>query len=305
MSTLTWGSGIAAILMCTVVLGLAASDGSAAVVALKDFDTVGLGGNLDSVFTGAISGSTITVYTGATRDAPLPNYANTSIGFWYNYGTATTSTTNSSGGSAPSDTILLHFDLSLLPGFGPGAVINSAELRLHAASGNAGSYQPRYVVTQAWSEGNKTGNYPGLNPAAPGASRAHPNGLNSTSNRNADNSVGTINSGSWGVNGNTQWNTDVDTAPVPNAIAKAAVNNFYVWAVTDIVNSWAQGTVVNRGFAMQAYGSINRPYHMSEYGATNANFEPVLFIDYEPVPEPASLALLAMTAPVILLRRRS
>jgi hypothetical protein len=129
--------------------------------------------------------------------------------------------------------------------------------------------------------------------------------LNSATKQNADGTVGTINSGSWGVNGDAQWDTAVDTAAVPNAVAKTAVSNFYVWTVTDIVDSWAQGTVVNRGFAMQAYGPLNRPYHMSEYGATDPNFEPVLFIDYEPVPEPASLALLAMTAPVILLRRRS
>lgn len=304
MGKLTWRPRIAAILACTVVLGLTASNSSAAVVALKDFDTVGLGGNLGSAFSGAINDSTISVYIGATQDAPLPNLGNGSMGFWFNYGARTTSTTNSSGGSAPSDTILLHFDLGLLPGFGPGAVINGAELRLHAASGNTGSYLPRYVVTQAWSEGNKNGNYPGLDPAAPGASRAHPNGLNSASNRNADNSAGTINSGSWGVNGDTQWNTDVDTASVPNFVAKAAVSNFYVWTVTDMVDAWAQGTVNNLGFSLQAYGSINRPYHMSEYGATDANFEPVLFIDYEPVPEPASLALLALAAPVVLLRRR-
>jgi hypothetical protein len=97
MSKLRRRSRIAAILVCMVVIGSMAGISSAAVVALKDFATVGLGGNLDSAFTNAINNSTISVYTAATRDAPLPYYTNASIGFWYNYGAATTSLTGASG----------------------------------------------------------------------------------------------------------------------------------------------------------------------------------------------------------------
>ena len=184
-------------------------------------------------------------------------------------------------------------------------MVNKAELRLRNASGNSGTFGPlSYVVTQDWSEGNKTGNYPGIAPAAAGASRAHPNGINSASNRQADNTAGTSTSGDWGVNGDSQWNQAVDAAEVPNLVTKAVASSFRVYTVTDTVNNWAQGTVANRGFALPGNTGAYALY-LSEYGATNANYEPVLFVDYTPVPEPISLALLALSIPAVLLRRRS
>lgn len=298
------GTRVGLFAVCAAILGIAAANSPANVVALKDYSTVAAGGNLDTVFSSAISGGTITVYAGATADARLTTYTNTSMAFWYNYGTSTTSA-QLSNTSWPS---LIRFDLSLLPGFGPGAIVNKAQLRVRFAGGNSGiGYGTlAYVVTQDWSEGNKAGGYPGASPAAPGVSQAHPNGLNTSTNQNADGSPGTVNSGSWGVGGNAQWNAAVDTAPVPNVVAYdlTTYGGFPVWTVTDIVNSWAQGTVANRGFCVPRTTGCNYTFYFSEYGATNANYEPVLFIDYTPVPEPVTLALAATVVSVALMRRR-
>ena len=92
---------------------------------------------------------------------------------------------------------------------------------------------------------------------------------------------------------------------VPNLVNKGIdANKFRVWTVTDIVNNWAQGTVANRGFCLPGTTTNNHSVYFSEYGATNANYEPVLFIDYTPAPEPVSLALLALSLPLAAWRRR-
>ena len=133
-----------------------------AIVAMKDYATVATGGSLDTAFSNAIANATVAVYTGATADTQLSQYTGSASGaFWYNYGTATQSVYIGSTSGTP----LIRFDLSLMPGFGPGAVINKAELRLRDVGGNTGNFGTlSYVVTQNWSEGNKTGGYPAQPP---------------------------------------------------------------------------------------------------------------------------------------------
>lgn len=285
-----------------ILTGLILSPATGAVVALKDYATVAAGGTLDSAFTGAINDQTMQVYTNSTADTMLSQYGSGSGTFWSNYGTATKNTHISN----VTYTSLVQFDLDQLPGFAPGAVITKAQLRMRIAAGNTGSYNPlRYVVTQDWAEGNKNSAYPGTTtqaPAAEGASNAHPKGLNTGANQKADGTAGTSTSGSWGVNGDTQWDPAVDSAVVPN-VAVTKSSSFLVWTVTDIVQSWAEETVANRGFVLPR-SNTNYTVYFSEYGATTANYEPVLFIDYTPVPEPATLALLALSS-LMFVRRKA
>ena len=300
---------VRAALLAAAGLGLWASPSSGVVVGLKDRAVVATGGTLDAAFSGAITDNSITIYTNAVADTGLYAAGNS---FWMNQGIATTTSIG---------TMLIQFDLAQLPGFGPGAVINKAELRVRPSAGNSGTLNLGYITTQDWAEGNKNNNYPGLNvttpyvaPPAEGASLAHPRGLNSTTNRNADNTTGTSTSGSWGATGTTQFSIANDTAVDPATVQKTIAGGFRVWTVTDLVNAWAQGAVTNRGFAVlnTAYtnpttGVVSNPnyqWYTSERGATDVNYEPTLFIDYTPaVPEPATLALVTMSG-LMLLRRR-
>lgn len=282
------------------LVGLCAPDSRGAVVALKDRATVASGGSLSAEFTNAMSGGQITVYTDAVKDTMLTGYSPGSINFWTNYGASTTAGVTS--GSSP---VLAQFDLAALPGFGPGAVIHNAELRFRENNGNSGTPVLNYITTQDWSEGTKTGQYPGAAPAAPGANNAHPNGLNTNTNQKADGTPGNSSSGSWGVNGDTQFSVAGDSAMHAGTVQKTRLNGFRVWTVTDLVDSWAQGTIANRGFLLHWNNSGNYVMRLSEYGATDANHEPTLFIDYTPaVPEPATLALLFVSG-LALVRRRS
>ena len=80
-----------------------------AVVALKDFATVSTGGNLDTTFSNAITGGSVTVYTNATADTYLSEYTSPASGaFWYNYGAKTSTGYIGSTGSTP----LIRFDFS-------------------------------------------------------------------------------------------------------------------------------------------------------------------------------------------------
>ncbi len=117
------------------------------------------GGALASQFA-SLTGSDVIATTVA--DATAGSSAN---GRYMNYGTATTAGVY----------IFIKFDLSAYT----GATVSNAQLRLRTLQGNT-AMQWAAVKSHDWSEGNKSGNYPGIDPAAPGVCWAHPAGLFTT-----------------------------------------------------------------------------------------------------------------------------
>ena len=179
IGTRTRISLVSILMASAAMLGLLASHSQALVVALKDTSTIATGGSLDTVFSGAITNGTLTIYTNAVEDASLSSAGNSA---WTNSGASTISGTYA---------VLIRFDLAQLPGFGPGIRINKAELRVRQNTRQPGTITLGYITTQDWAEGNKNNGYPGVAPAAPGASVRHPRGLNTSINQKADGSAGT------------------------------------------------------------------------------------------------------------------
>ncbi len=223
-------------------------------------------------------------------DAPLATVSNSA---YYNYGAK-----DSSMGGNSQNYVLYKFDLSSLPGF-EGGTINMAQLRLYHSSGNGlGSGDENRleeVTTHDWLEGTNTGGFPG---AAGGVSDKHPIGYNTTANRDADNgTTGPL--ASWGPNSDSTFSPTNDGGVAANGSTWGPTGaNWTVWTVTDIVADWAGGTP-NYGFFQVGN---NYSWKMSEFGS---QYQPVLFIDYTPAPEPATLTLLALGGLAIVRRRVS
>jgi hypothetical protein len=228
-----------------------------------------------------------------------------------------------------NDYALVKFDLSAVPGFA-GATIHRAELRFHSSGGSMASPNLAPIISTDWDEGNKTGTYgayPGLDltgsggpgPEA-GASLAHPTGLNTTSYRDRDNGTDDPTQ-SWG-DGNDFFNPGPYSAGLPSfpspvdgehpgdadlsmqmttfSVARPSSNGYEGWfnyLLTPIVEDWADGTKPNYG----VYMTRGPKQHTSESGTET---EPVLFLDYTPVPEPATLAMLGLGGGLLLLARR-
>jgi hypothetical protein len=225
----------------------------------------------DSAFQVAATNGTLTIYTNSQVDAQL-----SSGQAWYNYGTA------GSGGSIKGIS-LFGFALTNLPRFA-GATINRAQFLLYQSNGNSGYRYADYIRTRAWSEGNKNGNYPGAAPAARGASWAHPNGIQTANNQNADGGTATP-WYSWGPNANAAFSWGTDTAgnlKTPTGAGGGDPYNPIVFAVSDIAALWSSGVCSNFGFCVNFDSSGNYNYYLREYGVRG---EPVLFVDYTPAPD--------------------
>lgn len=288
---------IAVIVMATSLLA------NAAVVALKRDATLTDFSGLDASLTN------LTVYSG--QGAVADTYINTS--------NQTLMYANAGGSTQMSQqglTVLAKFGLNQLPGFA-GSTVAKAEVRFVSPpnNGNWGLDQTGYITSSDWSEGNKSGpglwgypgDYPGLSlagqPAMAGASGAHPNGLNTDAYQDANGgTTGPL--ASWANNQPFAASKDGVASGSQVGTSWVSINGqYYAYTVDDItamVQAWANG---QPNYGMYLLGEGNLTPYMSEE-TVDANYQPVLVIDYSPVPEPASLVLLALGG-LALLRRRS
>jgi len=116
----------------------------------------------------------------------------------------------------------------------------------------------------------------------------------------------------------TMWGGDTTHGPVQDAdyttnhassltINVASDNGITVsWDVTDIVNDWYTGALPNYGFLLRdgAWADNETRSNFSSAETSNTGDLPFLKITYEPVPEPATMGLVALGG-LALLRRRS
>ena len=162
------------------------------------------------------------------------------------------------------DDKLIKFDLASLPGF-IGGTVNMAQLVFHQTAGNAGG-ATALILTHDWNEAT--------------AGRYSPTGSTTLG---------------WGAASNAKFSAAGDGA----ALTAMTVGSFYTGPYS-IYEAWLVGTVTADAQAIadgQAnYGwyfqTSNRTILTSEHSGDG--YRPALYLDYTPVPEPATLAVLGL-----------
>ncbi len=261
--------------LCIAVSCVVSVVGSAqaTVIAMKRDAGLTQGGSIGTQFSAL---SDVDVVQTTVKDAQVRYDGNAQ---YQNWGTKPQATVATNMG-------VYGFDLSALS----GATINAAKLRLRVGSGNSAMTWAA-IKSHDWAEGNKNGGYPGASPAAPGVTWANPAGTNTT----APGPKG------WGTNSDSSFSDASDGADLYTVTSFNSVPGGAAWCVADvtsIVQDWVNGSKPNYGLYVAAG---NHSIYFSESGTAN---EPVLFVDYTPVPEPATLALLALGG-LALIRRRT
>jgi MYXO-CTERM domain-containing protein len=301
------------LLVVVLLLVIGSSLATADVVALKRSPGLTDSRGFDASLASAISGGTVSVYTGqsALGDALVYTDQGWAQQLIYANSGAVTST--------PAwATVLVNLDTNALPGFA-GSTVAKAELRFYTPAGNQGLYNTGYVTYSAWAEGNKTdalygwGNYPGLDPAAPGVTGAYPSAVNTGPFQLADGTpvdVGypyDMSKAPFGWSGNQPFGFAKDAASAVSGVAhnpwgvtEGQWDQYVTVDVTSILQLWANGTP-NFGLAMDSTG--NYGLFLSE-NATNPDWQPVLVMEYAPTPEPMTLTLLALGGLALIRRRR-
>lgn len=213
--------------------------------------------------------------------------------------------------------LLVKFGLNAVPGFA-GSTVAKAELRFYTPGGNQGLYNTGYVTTSDWAEGNKTavyygfGDFPGKDVAAPGVTGAAPSALNTDAFQWPDGTAVDVGYPPDMSKAPFSWANSQPFAPSKDGVSVVGGITHNPWGVTagqwdqyvtvdvtPILQSWANGTP-NYGLFADSTG--NYSLYLSE-NTTNVNWQPVLVMDYSPVPEPTTLSLLALGGLAVVRRR--
>ncbi len=216
------------------------------LVALKRDATLTQGGAIASQFT--TLGDTDVVQATVKDAVMVPDQTSR----YRNYGTRL----QANGGY-----IVVGFDLAAYD----GSVVNKAELRLRSGNGNT-AMQWAGIKSHDWAEGNKNGDFPGLDQALEGVCWAHPNGLYTS----ATGALG------WGANSDSMFSTTSDGDDIyalTNFTSTPGGATWVVADVTSIVQDWLNSSKPNYGLFIT--DGNNTPY-LSEYGA---DYQPVLFLN--------------------------
>jgi hypothetical protein len=191
-----------------------------------------------------------------------------------NYG-AIDGLTVEKGGTANEKVSLVRFDLSAIPA---GQTITSALFTLDLQWTNEGGSRaiPLHKMLKPWVEAGATWN---------------------------ESDYSGIGTNAWQVAG-AKGAADAEVAAFATANHDNTIGNRTTWDITSAVVGWYATPASNYGFKVDPVNATNIIYFNSSEGYGNVAENPELTINYIPIPEPATLGLLAIGGLALLGRKR-
>jgi hypothetical protein len=112
--------------------------------------------------------------------------------------------------------------------------------------------------------------------------------------------AGNVVSGPWNGGSSTDFQTSAMGQVIDTESFVEPAGSNVTWDVLTLAQNWANGTWANDGFALTTFNSTGTVGYQLQTTGTGRG----LIIDYTPIPEPASLGLLAVAGLFLLGRRK-